>query len=244
MHKIYCLLSVLLLAIGIAYGGNPQQCDYGYLNHNGVIYPSNQHVGQGLQVSIGALYYFGDANSENIPILEDFQTTNLSGNLEVGYLHPLGGRCNLRFTWANGLMRGDNELHNNLQIKKFNSFFSEIDLGMEWYLFANAGLYLYAGVGAIYSYITYDYAKAKGTTQSFCPIVPVEFGYAFRMGYYTALTVAAGAHIAMVDAPTFNIDGYPQTAAQNPQHQAIGSNGNKWIDGYFTFKVGLVYLFK
>ena len=206
----------------------------------------NKAVSNGVCLDLNALYYYGDIDMLDQAFVHGFQPQNLSlgGSLHFGYLMPLGRYCNWRFTLGGGYLHGNDSARHDINSKGikvpagkgvFSSIFGEANVGVEFYPFPRAGLYLYAGLGFAVSYIDYDFYKTrypKGTTVSVLPMLPLEIGYNFYLGSSCFLALSLSVHQGLMDLGHVNLDAWPLEKSSQFQ----------WGDGYF--QIGLTFSYR
>ncbi|MGM9837937.1 MAG: hypothetical protein ACI30A_05550 [Paludibacteraceae bacterium] len=211
----------------------------------------NSSVAQGVNLTVNALYYYGDVDMLGYAFKHGFQEQNVSlgGSLVFSYLHPLANSVNLRFSLSGGYLHGNDSARYEVlkdpitggDMKQwigkgsFKSGFGELAVGVEWYPFSKAGFYIYGGLGLNLSVIDYDFTKSgKGDGQqvNVLPMLPVEIGYNFNLTHGFFLTIMASVHQGLLDVPHSNLDGYPLSKSSRFQ----------WGDGYFL--VGLSFSYR
>lgn len=217
---------------------------------NGLYTRKHNYTGRGLQLSLNAIYYYGDVDMLDQAFVHGWQQQNLSlgGSLKFDYLHQIANTCNLRMSVSGGYLQGNdsartvlNEAGQEEHIGKgwFKNGFGEVSLGVEWYPFPKAGFYIYAGLGFSLNFINYNFPNldppAEGddhkTKITVVPVLPVEIGYNFDLTHGWLITISASVHQALMDTPNANLDAFP--VRKSPRFQ--------WGDGYFTLGLSFSY---
>lgn len=210
----------------------------------GLYTKQNDAIANGLTISFNTMYYYGDVDRGGLAFNGGFQKQNVSfgGAATFAYTMPSGRHTNWRFGLSAGALKGDNSFSYPDRYRKFNSIFGEASVGIEWYPFSQAGLYLYGGIALTYSHITYDFMAAKGKANTILPMVPLEIGYDFKIGKSWGLKINVALHQGLCDTPHCNLDAYPMEGSQNQDGVSFGrGGGNKWADGFFQVGLSLTY---
>lgn len=255
------LLAVWLLAlVPMAAWGAKKRTDNGALVWNarrdskGRYTGYYMYVAQGFNVTLGANYYYGDIDNTGLVFNGGFQKQNFRGSLTLSYQHPLARNFNLRTSVAMGALNADNSPLENHDPKKFQSFYFEPSVCVDYYPVYWLGFYIFAGIGANANFIDYTFANpghddVAGKVVRFLPMVPFGVGWAIPLGMQTGvmLHVEVSAHQGVIDTPTMNLDAYPQTKEQNGvrdygrSFNPDGKRTNQWADGYFQVGLTLSY---
>lgn len=210
----------------------------------------NPLVSQGITIAGNVLYYYGDVDMLGVAFKDGFQAQNLSlgGGLDFSYHHPVTNTANMRFSLLGGYLHGNDSARYEMATDKttgqeallqtgkgfFRSGFGEVAVGIEWFPFSKAGLYIYAGLGLNLSIINYDFTRVnRGAGQTFgiLPMLPVEIGYSFNLTHGFFLNIMASVHQGLLDVPYCNLDAWP----------IVKSSRFQWGDGYFMLGVSLSY---
>ena len=222
-------LALLLLAAPMAYPRDGVK----FSNGRYQLQARNSRVAPGLGLTVTALYYYGDVDMLGIAFKEGFQKHNLTagGQINFAYMMPAWNSANWRFTLAGGWIHGNDKTRSGTYHKGFfETYFGELDAGIEWYPFRQAGFYIYAGLGANLNSAKYDFTRAnrgKGQMFSFLPMVVGEIGWNFAVKGAWYLGINASIHNGLVDINHMNLDGwYSGSQTGRP-------------DGYFTIGLTL-----
>ena len=139
----------------------------------GLYTTKNYFISHGVGVTAAAMYYFGDVDNEGLAFHGGFNIHNLSlgAGLTFMYNLPAGNHCNMRFALLGGKIGGNNELKFNSlnpprdDYRSFSAFVIAPSVGVQYYPFSNAGLFLYGGVSAAISIIDkYQFYRYVGHT--------------------------------------------------------------------------------
>ena len=247
MTRRCCILSILVVCLLGCLAPAEASSSWGKQAslQTGLYSIKNHSVSQGVFVNINAMYYYGDIDMLDQAFVHGFQPQNFSlgGSLHVGYLHPLARFCNLRVSLGAGYLHGNDSSRyevksDGLKVPvgkgEFQNVFGAATAGVEFYPFPRAGFYLYAGLGLVVGYISYDFYKTsfpKGNTVSALPILPLEIGYNFRLGSGWFLAVSLAVHQGLIDMEHANLDAWPLDKRSSFQ----------WGDGYFQLGLTLSY---
>ncbi len=200
-------------------------------------------IAQAFTLSVDALYYYGDMDNEGAAFKNGFNTGSLGFMANLNYIQPLGSSgVNIRYTLGGGMLRGDGMKgtagkEETLRERKMSSIMARAAVGVEWYPWVNYGFYIYGGVSAAYSHVTFDFKNSsvnlKGKTADVIGIMlPLEVGYNWQLSKSWLLGVHIGWASCVVDRDKLNLDGYP-----NEQYKLGIGGGNKTPDGWY--QVGL-----
>ena len=234
----------------------------------------NYFVSHGVNLNANALYYFGDVDNEGVAFNGGFNLDNLSvgGSFLMAYNLPTGNHCNLRFSLMGGTLRGNNELKFKTlnpprdDFRKFSSILIQPAVGVQYYPFVRAGLYLYGGVAftasIIRSYEFYYNKKISGSqterrllqgkTFGFLPMVQLGLGYSWRLTESWVMSAEIMIQEGLIDTHYLNLDAWPLAASQNSDHVELGGSfgtyinryGQKqihWNDGWFQVGLTITY---
>lgn len=217
----------------------------------GLYTTKNYFVSHGVGLTAAAMYYFGDVDNEGVAFNGGFNLHNLSlgGGFTFMYNLPMGNHCNLRIGLLGGSIGGNNELKFSTlktprdDYRKFSAVLIEPAVGVQYYPFSRAGLYIYGGVavaGSIitnyqfYHYINTSHGKERtlleGKTYGILPIVQLGIGYSFRLTESFSLSVEIMGQEGLVDQHYMNLDAYPLAKSQNSLQIEMGSTTGKWVD--------------
>ena len=234
----------------------------------------NYFVAHGVSLNASCLYYYGDADNEGIAFNGGFNIKNLSlgGGLQFSYNMPVGNCCNMRFGLMGGTLQGNNkEKFDELpqprdDYRSFHSYLVQPSVGVEYYPFTKAGLYLYAGFGFTISIIDQyqyyhsmtinnekKYVTLEGSSYGFLPMAQLGFGYSWSLAESWVLSLEVMGQQGLVDAHYMNLDAYPMAAGQNKYGVEKGGITGTWTDRegkkhlYWTdgwFQVGLTISYR
>ena len=227
----------------------------------GLYTTKNYFVSNGVSLGFNLMYYYGDVDNMGWGTIVNggFNVKNLSlgGLLGFGYLMPLGNCCNLRFNLGAGRLNADNtEMFKKLDpprtdYRKFESWFIQPSVGVEYYPFWNAGFYLYGGLAITTSVsIKYDFTDKKGNqytgnTFGILPMLQLGLGYSISLTQSWTLNIELLAQQGLCDYYYMNLDAYPLHANQNEKLKAEGrnlTNGREiWSDGWLQFGITVSY---
>lgn len=233
----------------------------------------NYFVAYGISASAFSLYYFGDVDNEGIAFNGGFNLNNLSlgGGFCFGYNIPAGNRCNLRFTFLGGTLQGNNELKFSTlkdprdDFRSFRSLIFQPGVGVQYYPFSKAGLFLYGGVSmtaSIINHYEFYYYKSvpsgkerrriEGKTFGILPMIQLSIGYSWRLAPKWSLSAEVMIQEGLIDTHYMNLDAWPMDPSQNNDRVALGGTGltytNRygektihWNDGWFQIGVTVTY---
>lgn len=213
----------------------------------------NPHVTQGFSLTANAMYYFGDVDNEGVAFNGGFNKENLSygGSLIFAYLMPIGNHTNLRCSFMAGTLNGNNKVKfDNLNpprddYRKFSSYIIQPAVGVEFYPFSQAGLFLYGGITLTASIINefefYYYKNTpsgkvrtpiRGNTFGFLPMVQLALGYNWKISRSWSLGVEFMVQEGLIDTHYMNLDGYPLAPSQNSEGVSLGGSFGTYVDRY------------
>ena len=211
----------------------------------------NYFVSHGVSLNASALYYFGDVDNEGVAFSGGFNKENLSygGGLQFAYNLPAGNHCNIRFGLMGGTLRGNNKVKlDNLDLprddyRKFQSFFIQPAVGVQYYPFSQAGFYIYGGLAATFSIITnfefWYYQQhvrqpepLTGKTYGLLPMVQLAIGYSWRLSDSWTMSAELMVQEGLIDTQYMNLDAFPLDPSQNSKGVALGNSFGKWTDRY------------
>lgn len=211
----------------------------------------NYFVSHGVSLNASALYYFGDVDNEGVAFSGGFNKENLSygGGLQFAYNLPAGNHCNIRFGLMGGMLRGNNKVKlDNLEVprddyRKFQSFFIQPAVGVQYYPFSQAGFYIYGGLAATFSIITnfefWYYQQhvrqpepLTGKTYGLLPMVQLAIGYSWRLSDSWTMSAELMVQEGLIDTQYMNLDAFPLDPSQNSKGVALGNSFGKWTDRY------------
>ena len=211
----------------------------------------NYFVSHGVSLNASALYYFGDVDNEGVAFSGGFNKENMSygGGLQFAYNLPAGNHCNIRFGLMGGTLRGNNKVKlDNLDLprddyRKFQSFFIQPAVGVQYYPFSQAGFYIYGGLAATFSIITnfefWYYQQhvrqpepLTGKTYGLLPMVQLAIGYSWRLSDSWTMSAELMVQEGLIDAQYMNLDAFPLDPSQNSKGVALGNSFGKWTDRY------------
>lgn len=211
----------------------------------------NYFVSHGVSLNASALYYFGDVDNEGVAFSGGFNKENLSygGGLQFAYNLPAGNHCNIRFGLMGGMLRGNNKVKlDNLDLprddyRKFQSFFIQPAVGVQYYPFSQAGFYIYGGLAATFSIITnfefWYYQQhvrqpepLTGKTYGLLPMVQLAIGYSWRLSDSWTMSAELMVQEGLIDTQYMNLDAFPLDPSQNSKGVALGNSFGKWTDRY------------
>lgn len=211
----------------------------------------NYFVSHGVSLNASALYYFGDVDNEGVAFSGGFNKENMSygGGLQFAYNLPAGNHCNIRFGLMGGTLRGNNKVKlDNLDLprddyRKFQSFFIQPAVGVQYYPFSQAGFYIYGGLAATFSIITnfefWYYQQhvrqpepLTGKTYGLLPMVQLAIGYSWRLSNSWTMSAELMVQEGLIDTQYMNLDAFPLDPSQNSKGVALGNSFGKWTDRY------------
>ncbi len=189
-----------------------------------------------LSFSLDGLYYFGDVESPEHPFTSvGFQQTGWMGNGQ--YSFGVLDWLDIRTTLGGIYLRGNNSHLFNKGVfgfRWFETFGARVAVGAEFYPIPKYGFYLYAGLGAQYGHIYYQYNdQYKQDKHSIVPMMPLEIGYNFAIQNNWLIGVHLGCAFGLADIPDCNVDAFPINASQ----RETGS----WTDGYVQLGITVGY---
>ena len=275
-HSIYVLIGILLFlpVFCMARGANDRIVWTTKASRQTGLYSTkNFFVSQGVSTNISALYYFGDADNEGVAFNGGFNLNNLSlgGGLWFSYNQPIGNHCNMRFSVLAGTLRANNELKFNSlnpprdDYRRFQSIIAQPAVGIQYYPFVRAGLYLYGGVAMTGSFnLEYDFyykksvpagkerREVQGKTFSFLPMIQLGFGYSWKLSSSLSLSAELLVQEGVIDTQYMNLDAWPLAKNQNSDKVELGGTfgtytdryGKQqihWNDGWFQLGITLTY---
>lgn len=215
----------------------------------------NYFVSQGVSLNGSALYYFGDVDNEGVAFKGGFNKENMSygGSLQFAYLLPAGNHCNMRFGLMGGTLHGNNKAKFDMltpprdDYRKFSSILIQPSVGVEYYPFSAAGLYLFGGVALSASIITefefYHYSNiagrsdkprqvVSGSTYGFLPMIQLGLGYSWAITPSWCISVELMLQEGVIDTQYMNLDAWPLAASQNSEGVALGKTFGTYTDRY------------
>lgn len=221
----------------------------------GLYTTTNSFIKNGFSISGNAMYYFGDVDNEGVAFNGGFNKENVSygGSIILGYLMPAGTHCNMRYTLMGGTLSGNNKVKfDNLNpprddYRRFKSIIIQPAVGVEYYPFSNAGLYLYGGVALTASIIRefefYYYQSTpsgkvrnpkplSGKTFSFLPMIQLGLGYSWYLSPSWTISAELLIQEGVIDTHYMNLDAYPLAPSQNSEGIAMGGTFGTYIDRY------------
>jgi len=171
------------------------------------------------------------------------------GGLQFAYNLPAGNHCNIRFGLMGGTLRGNNKVKlDNLDLprddyRKFQSFFIQPAVGVQYYPFSQAGFYIYGGLAATFSIITnfefWYYQQhvrqpepLTGKTYGLLPMVQLAIGYSWRLSNSWTMSAELMVQEGLIDTQYMNLDAFPLDPSQNSKGVALGNSFGKWTDRY------------
>jgi len=275
-HSIYVLIGILLIlpVFCMARGANDRIVWTTKASRQTGLYSTkNFFVSQGVSTNISALYYFGDADNEGVAFNGGFNLNNLSlgGGLWFSYNQPIGNHCNMRFSVLAGTLRANNELKFNSlnpprdDYRRFQSIIAQPAVGIQYYPFVHAGLYLYGGVAVTGSFnLEYDFyykkrvgsakvrSELQGKTFAFLPMIQLGFGYSWKLSSSLSLSAELLVQEGVIDTQYMNLDAWPLAKNQNSDKVELGGTfgtytdryGKQqihWNDGWFQLGITLTY---
>ena len=218
---------------------------------SGLYTTHNYFVSHGVSLNASALYYFGDVDNEGVAFSGGFNKENMSygGGLQFAYNLPAGNHCNIRFGLMGGTLRGNNKVKlDNLDLprddyRKFQSFFIQPAVGVQYYPFSQAGFYIYGGLAATFSIITnfefWYYQQhvrqpepLTGKTYGLLPMVQLAIGYSWRLSDSWTMSAELMVQEGLIDTQYMNLDAFPMDPSQNSKGVALGNSFGKWTDRY------------
>lgn len=260
--KIRSYISLALLAVPMMLSAAPN-------SRTGLYATKNKYVSQGLSVSVNALYYFGDVDNEGMAFAGGFNKNNMSygGSITLCYNHPLGKHVNLKAGLMGGTLAGNNKAKFDQlnpprdDYRQFRSALVQPFVGVQYYPFAKAGLYLYGGLAVTASIIThfefyYNSGGSRhmvdGSTYGFLPMVQVGLGYSWNLTDTWSMSVEIMLQEGLVDTQYMNLDAWPLAASQNRDGVELGKTTgtwtnrygkqqNHWNDGWFQLGLSVSY---
>lgn len=221
----------------------------------GLYTTTNSFIKNGFSISGNAMYYFGDVDNEGVAFNGGFNKENVSygGSIILGYLMPAGNHCNMRYTLMGGTLSGNNKVKfDNLNpprddYRRFKSIIIQPAVGVEYYPFSNAGLYLYGGVALTASIIRefefYYYQSTpsgkvrnpkplSGKTFGFLPMIQLGLGYSWYLSPSWTISAELLIQEGVIDTHYMNLDAYPLAPSQNSEGIAMGGTFGTYIDRY------------
>ena len=274
---ITILLGILLLTSPLvqAAGGSRSRLVWTKKQNSrtGLYTTKNYFVSHGVGGSIGALYYFGDVDNIGLAFNGGFNVKNLSigGGLHIMYQLPISNHCNMRFALMGGTLSGNNKaMYEKLSeprddYRKFNAFFIQPAVGVQYYPFNSVGFYLYGGLALTGSIITnyefYYYPNVggkrvrdlvDGKTFGILPMIQLGIGYTFSLNESWSLGLEFMIQEGLLDTYYMNLDAFPLAASQNGKGVELGSGTGiwsknpgsgkvRWNDGWFQFGITFTY---
>lgn len=201
-----------------------------------------------LTLEFGATQYFGDVEFPGMAMTGE-NLSHLSEKLglygEISYMIPLQKHVGLRFHVLGGTLKSNNfaYLDSPNQQKQFSSFIAEPDITIQYYPFSEAGkwFYIFGGIGATYSNISYThFGITEKNVSRFTPTIPIGLGVDFPISNNFTIGLEVDCHQTLIDNTSSSLDGYPFI---NPSGETSGKQ-SEWKDGYFTAGIKLSYIFR
>ena len=273
--KNHSLIAILLLAgwllsgsLAHAAGGRSDIVWRGTASRRTGLYTTqNYFVSEGISASVSGLYYYGDIDNVGFIFNGGINNRSLGMSVSAAYNMPIGNMCNLRFGLLGGSLQGNNkDKFKSLDkprsdYKRFYSYLLEPSVGVQFYPFTRAGLYLYGGLALAFSYIYhyrfyyYDEASSikevHGSTYGILPIVQLGVGYTWRLTEGWSLGVEFMIQEGLIDSYYANLDGLPMDKSQNVDGVQIGSGAGvwersskkemRWNDGWYQLGLTVTY---
>lgn len=243
------------------------------------------------RVSVGAFgnYYYGDiCPVRNHPLAIEPRAVNLGGGLEVAYIYQAIPCLGLRATLNGGYLHSDatnqswaywtdkgkqpraGSAENDLfSIGSFQSFYGELDFGVEWYPIPHreGGLFLYAGLGLYMGSVWCDFSNTlrnpgkhndPGWRTCLTPVGIGEIGYSFRLTKGHTLSVKASVHNGLINVNSkkqgrgYSMDGWGRGDVNSADFDYTPNSGaslddtgksafGQFTDGYFMFGVSYTF---
>lgn len=212
------------------------------------IHTKGKGSGHILSLEFGANQYFGDVEFPGLAIVDQNSKnwdTHTGFYGELSYMIPMNRHLGIAFHVLGGKLNGNNfkYLSSPNQQKQFSSFIVEPDITIEYYPFTEAGkwFYIFGGVGATYSNITYThFGITEENVNKFSPTLLVGTGVNFVNVRNFRMGIEIGGHQTLMDNTSSSLDGYPFV---NPSGEVAGKQ-SEWWDGYFTAGLKLSYVFR
>ena len=243
---------------------------------HGLYTTKNYFVSHGVGLTAAAMYYFGDVDNEGLAFHGGFNMHNLSlgGGFTFMYNVPAGNYCNIRFGLLGGTIGGNNELKFSKlaeprdDYRKFDAVVIQPSVGVQYYPFSNAGLFLYGGIGVsasiitnyqFYRYVSQPSGKVRdlleGKTYGILPMLQLGIGYSWRLTQSLALSAEIMVQEGLVDQHYMNLDAYPLAKSQNSKNAEMGGTSGQWVDkdgnkhlawndGWFQAGITITYLWR
>lgn len=197
-----------------------------------------------------ALYYYGDAETQNFFWGKGIRGENIGGGGLISYRYTFFEQLRLRAAIQGNVIRADNSAYfgefypHGKAYRKFQSVCIVPQIGVEWYP-GGKMFYIYGGLELAVSSINYEFQSdtqvyAKGSTMSFLPMVGIELGLDIRLKNHFTIIPFIGVHQGLIEKAGMNLDGWPsQTVkAANGNQVTFGtSSNNKLADGYIQIGV-------
>lgn len=184
--------------------------------------------------AVGAIYYAYRQNS----------FIAYRAQLMGGWLH---GYCDFLRVGDDGY--GNPETHEFE--REMKSIMMEYSFGVEFYPIPSAGLFIYAGVGGVTSYITRNFNPYLASVNpalnvndklwSTVPVIPVGAGYKYTHEKFT-IGVEVIWHPALIDQKGANMDGWESGYKHNGyEYYPTKKDSNKWADSFAHLGVTFAY---
>lgn len=254
-HWVFWILCGLILGAPLAHAkpGKDRVVWMKKPGEKGLYTTKNYFISHGVGLTAAAMYYFGDVDNEGVAFHGGFNPHNLSlgGGFTFFYNIPAGNHCNIRFSLLGGTIGGNNELKFQSlpeprdDYRSFSAVLIQPAVGVQYYPFSRAGLFLYGGLGVSGSIITnyqfYRYANQpghsekvrellEGKTYGILPMIQLGLGYSWRLTESFSLSAEIMIQEGIVDQHYMNLDAYPLAKSQNGQHVEMGGTNGKWVD--------------
>jgi len=196
---------------------------------------------KGMSFGVGALYYFGDADSGkgSLPVITGITLDDLSAAAFYNYNWPLTDHIGVQAGVDVGVLRGNNHKNTEVPRREFMSVFVQPNVGINIFPADELGLVVHMGIAATASYLLKaDYAAKSHLPKPTFGILPmgqVSIGYNWNLYNNWRIGIFGAFKMGFCDMKDINLDGWPVEATPT---------ANDWPDGYFEIGISVNYFQK
>lgn len=171
---------------------------------------SQSAVKSSVSLYLQPLYLFNDMDVFRFALQDPKYATCMGwgGVLAAAYSHPIGARTLMRTSFALGYYHGDASIRQTSTKGHYNGTMGELAVGVEYFPWAEHGLYMYAGAGININDGTLFPEQHSGRSLHLLPMAQVELGYKIDVRDGWKVGMAATGHIGLVDTTWGNMDDY------------------------------------
>lgn len=172
----------------------------------------NQAVASNVAIHLRPFVMFSDMDVWDLIAKKQCAVSDAGwgGMAEISYAHSVYRNVLVRANLGGGYYQGDATARQNNNKGKYQGYFGELNVGVEYYPVPSVGFYTFFGLGINVNYINilkYS-ATAPDNTMQFLPFFPIELGYRFSVSRTFDMGIALYSHIGMVDTDKLSLDGY------------------------------------